>query len=253
MQHQIPNKRKYHLAYCKICHYRDYTHEKGITCFLTKDIADFDVECSSMQPDYEVMEDRQIEVHNKISTYVNSTYTIDSYFRSNYIKPSHSFTPKYHTKEKTHQLKFRAKNHNSTWTLSGLLVLFISFGVTLESEQKIYKYLFGLLLFISVCFLLIRLIIEYYTPKKVLLSTDEKGFTLLDKQFFWHDVIDFRIFRVSSKRSTSRYLILGTITEDLQLFDITNVGIKDDELVEIFHLNRKAYFTRHKRHLPDII
>ncbi len=59
------NQRNHHLAYCQICQYRDFDSQKGITCVLTKTIADFENECASMQIDLQyvdITKDQLLEI-----------------------------------------------------------------------------------------------------------------------------------------------------------------------------------------------
>ncbi|MEM6718175.1 MAG: hypothetical protein AAF611_02565 [Bacteroidota bacterium] len=253
---QDSEKRNYRLAYCKICHYRDYDYRKGITCALTNEVADFEDTCPSMQIDYEELEGVQIDSHNSILQYIDDKYNHYSLTGKNYLKPVTTFQPKYGSKENTLGLKIRVAAHENGWAaLSGMGAV-ASIVAAFNIESNAYKGLFGFLAAILICVFLIRVVIDYYTPKKVIFTTNELGFTLRDKRFFWHDIIDFRVinYRTTGRNAESfAIIIIGTTTQGVQSLQFKEREITGAQLLEIFVLHRKEYLTRHERNLPDTI
>ncbi|AXG72070.1 hypothetical protein KORDIASMS9_04332 [Kordia sp. SMS9] len=246
------NKRNHHLAYCKICHYRDYDNSKGITCVLTKAIANFENECPSMQLDFEALEGIQIDIQNEIVTLVKKNYLLKYIKKQYYFKPNYPYKANYHSKENTHGLKIKTSREGSVWTILSFLGFIILLSIGFNAETYFYKVLSNFLAVLAFIFLLIRLMIDYYTPKKILLTTDEFGVTIREKRFFWHDIVDYRVLYRSGDEKGYFQLILGTINEGVQTIDLTNVDITKAQLLEILKLNRKDYLTRYERNLPDV-
>ncbi|WP_298427525.1 hypothetical protein [uncultured Kordia sp.] len=246
----ISDKRKHQLASCKICQLRDFEPEVGITCALTKKVADFENECSSIQIDFEVLDDKQVEVHNTIMNYIKTNFRLYGLRKKDYLQPNHPIQKKYNHKKNTHNLTFKEILQPSVLFGIGMLALFVFSTLALQTESGL-KFLFGFLAFVAVCFTIARGVIDYYTPAKNRITTDELGFTYKEKRFFWHDIVDYRILERRGKRGFFN-LIIGTIYGDVHSFDLLYVKITPDELIEILNLNRKDYFTRFERNLPEI-
>lgn len=249
---QDSEKRNYRLTYCKICQYRDYDVTKGITCALTKEVADFEYECPSMQLDFEALEDVQIDAHNEIIAHIKQINILYSIKKENYIVPNHPFTPQYHSKENTHGLKIRLDTHENIWTVLSAFGTVASIAIVFNTESNAYKGLFGFLAVILGCFFLARIVIDFYTPKKVVFSTDALGFVYRGKRFFWNDLIDFRILHKRGKKGYFNLIIVTTM-KGVQSFNFFNIAIDKDQLLEILVANRKDYLIRYERQLPDII
>ncbi|WP_298512841.1 hypothetical protein [uncultured Kordia sp.] len=251
MKH-LSDKRNNQLAYCKVCEYRDFDNQKGITCALTKNVADFESECPSIRIDFEEVEGQEIDLHNAILDYIREKY--DSFYlkKEHYILPNQPFYSKYYSKENTQKIKIKGPKDENAWTTIVSMVLLASIMAIFNTEGNAYKLLFGFLIFISVVFLGIRLVIDTYTPAKVGFSTDVQGLTIHRKRIFWHDIVDFRIMHKPGKEGYYD-LILGTISEGVQTFDIRDIKISIDQLLEIFSFNRLDYLTRYDRNLPDLL
>lgn len=249
---QISDKRKHQLAYCKICDYRDLDTAKRITCALTKDVANFEKECPSMRIDFEEVEGQEIDLHNAILDHIRKKYNLFDLKKEHYILPNRPFYSKYYSKKNTHKIKIKALSHENDWTLIALFAFIGCLLIIFNTESNNLKLLFGFLGFITFCFLTIRMIIDLYTPKNVFFSTDEQGFILDGTRIFWHDIVDFRIIYIPGKEGC-RDLIIGTISEGVQSFDIKDLKLTIDQLLEIFSLNRVDYLTRYDRNLPDVI
>jgi hypothetical protein len=249
---EISNERKRQLAYCKVCEYRDFDNTKGITCALTKNVADFENECPSMRVDFEELEWHQIDLHNKIIAYIRKNYDLLLVKKENYILPNHPFYSKYYSKENTQKIKIKESSYESEWTSGAFFVLIVLIITIVSIENNGYKVLFGFFAFITFCFLIVRAIMDYYTPRKIHFSTDKLGFVIDDKRFFWHDIVDFRIMYRGGKKGYHN-LIIGTINEGVQAFEIKDIKITTDQLLEIFSFNRLDHLTRYDRNLPDLI
>jgi hypothetical protein len=128
----------------------------------------------------------------------------------------------------------------------------ISFGYMIQSKDTNIKISLGLLSFILFCFLIVRIIIEMYKSPKNSLITDEFGFEFEGKRMLWNDMVDYRIIRMRGQYK-SFDLIIGTISGGVEKFNLFYTVITVDQLLEILNLNRKDYFTRFERNLPEII
>ncbi|MCH2194331.1 hypothetical protein [Kordia sp.] len=251
MKH-ISNKRKNQLAYCKICEYRDFDNIKGITCALTKNVADFESECPSMRIDFEEVEGQEIDLHNAILDHIRKKYNLFYLKKEHYILPNRPFYSKYYSKENTQKIKIKGPKDENVWTTISSMVLFASIIAIFVTESNTYKLLFGFLIFIAFVFVVIRLVIETHTPAKVGFSTDSKGLIVKGTRIFWHDIVDFRIIYVPGEKGYYD-LILGTISGGVQSFSLLDIRITIDQLLEIFSFNRLDYLTRYDRNLPDLL
>ncbi|WP_430409580.1 hypothetical protein [Kordia sp.] len=247
----ISDERKYHLSYCKICQLRDFEPEIGMTCVLTKKVADFEKECPSFKIDFEVLEDKQIEAHNAIMKYIKTNFMLINLRKKDYLQPNHPIYKKYNHKKNTHNLKFKEIQQMNGLFMIGILALVTLSICTVETKGG-FKFLFGFLAFLSLCFTIARSVIEYYTPPKNVFTIDELGFICKGKRVFWLEIVDYRILERRGKRGFFN-LVIGMLHDEVQSFDLLYVQITSDQLLEILSLNRKDYFTRFERNLPEII
>lgn len=251
------DKRKYHLAYCKLCERSYIDYKKGMVCSLTDAEANFENECTSLQVDFDKLEDKEVEIHNQILNFIRRRYLLKSLTKSDYKLPSHKIKSKYHTIEKTHGLEFKAEPKSNPLNIVGVIALFASFYLLWNSENKNLTVLYLFLTFASVCFCIARFIIEHYTPiqMKTVLKTDALGFVIFEKRIFWNDIVDFRLLKSHMDNRDGGnfyYLILGTISGGVEEFSLRDIKVNSDEIIEIINLNKKEYFTQYERMFPSI-
>lgn len=190
---QLSEEHTYRFAYCKLCQYRDETAKDGIICTLTNKVADFEKECPSMNIDFDALEDKEIDVHNGILEHIRSNYDLFQLKKENYILPNQPFYSKYYTKENTHKLKLKSLEHSNELSAVAMMLLILFLILTFNVENNNYKVLFGLLAFVALCLFIIRTIIEFFTPTKDVLITDELGFKIEGKRIFGMILLIFEL------------------------------------------------------------
>lgn len=245
----ISDERKQQSAYCKICKLHDTDLKVGVICSLTNKAADFTNECPSIQIDYDLVDDYEVELHNKILAYIKRKYDLKLLIQENYIRPNHKINKHYHTKEKTHNVTFKKPFSLGGLATFSFFVIAVAFFSILSVDSMGVKVLLGLVCFVFFCLSIVGMVNDYYSPLKNALVVTKEAIIIDGKKVCWNDLVDYRIIKRGGEYKAYD-LIIGTISEGVQRFDLLNLHIPTDRLIEILNLNKKQYFTRYDENLP---
>lgn len=245
------NKRKQQLPSCKICKLHSTDFKIGVICSLTNEVANFEKECPSIQIDYDLVDDYEVEIHNKMLAYIEKYYDLVSLKKDNYIQPNYPIKNKFRTKERTHTIHFKKHFQLGTLASCSFFILILSIGFAIQSEDSNIKGLLGILAFFSFCAAIVGVATDYYAPLEKSIIVGKYDITIAGKKISWNDIVEYRIIKIGGKYKCFD-LILGTVSGGIQKFSLLKTNIQVSELVEILNLNKKDYFTRFERNLPKV-
>jgi len=238
----IINQKKLHLSFCKTCTNRKLSLKDGFICGLTDQIADFNYHCPTYECDNKELENMKNQFYKDIQKeYPNSGL---SGVLSEMVFKKADKVPfkKFKNRDRVYGLNIKKDNKydksiiGMIWFLISLLVwgnLKNDFSWDLTSMNVKAM----LILFIAQFYFIYKGFFHNY-PALIIINKD--GIDYKGDFIFWTDILDYGLLKGKGKRTSEKYVIIGTISSGIKKINLTNMNISQLQFIEILQHHKNV-------------
>ncbi len=239
----IPEQRKFHLSFCKICINRKLNFENGLTCGLTNQVASFENNCSVYQCDTKEVQ----KLKNRFDKYIKEEFPKSglkgALAEIEFNKIPKALHEKFPTPKSTHGFKIKKDNKydisiiGMLWILTGILA-WGNFRNDFPWDLSSLNVIGMIVMFFGSFYFIYK---GYFYDYPTLITIQEKGIDNQGEFIYWSDILEYGMVNNKGGGSSEKTILLWTISSGKININLSGLNISQLQFIEILQHHRNVF------------